>query len=270
MNTQIVITGGSGFVGQHLLQHLHQQEVACLAYSRRHLPGLIQIDSYDKIPVSAKSVLVHLAQPRDLNSESDGEEIAVCEKLVAMNWHHIVYISSATVYGDQNDLPRKPHESLMPFNGYTSTKLGCESLVREARGTCLRMSNLYGPGMAQNNVLSDILRQLPGNGAIEVRDGTPIRDFLYVKDAVRAILLACLRKSDKILNVGSGIGTSITELAKLILDIAGKKERSVVSIIGKGRKSHLVLDISETESTLQWTPKIDLKTGLTKTMQGKY
>ena len=85
----------------------------------------------------------------------------------------------------------------------------------ENGGTVLRMTNIYGPGMSQNNVISDIIKQLDSN-EIKLIDVHANRDFLWIDDAVEAIILSSKKKYNDIFNVASNKSINIYNLAKQI------------------------------------------------------
>jgi nucleoside-diphosphate-sugar epimerase len=160
----------------------------------------------------------------------------------------VVYASSAAVYGDGVSRPRRTDEPVIPVNAYARAKAICEAEVLAAGGAVARLANLYGPGMAANNVISDILRQIPGTGPLTVRDGAPVRDYLWVDDAARGIAdLASTRAG---------------EVARIALDLAGQSERQVVASAPTVTPSHLILDVSATVAMLGWRSKVSLEEGL--------
>lgn len=262
MPVEVVVTGASGFIGSALLTEFKKKNVQVVGLSRQKKKGFTTVSSYLDSPSSSEAVLIHLAQSRDTSNPSEGNEIALCRSLSKKSWQHIVYVSSSIVYGDAKAYPHKTGDIVNADNEYANVKLTCESIITDAGGTCLRFSNIYGPGMAANSVIADILDQVPGIGPLVVRDETPVRDFLWIDDATNCLFSAFVLKPGGILNVGSGKGMSIGNLAKLTLEIAGEHKRPVISKINANKLSSLVLDISETSSILKWSPKIDIKTGL--------
>lgn len=261
---EVAITGASGFIGRALFEQLKKKGIPVTRLTRGKREGLTTISSYDDIGLgfSTETVLIHLAQPRDASNPSDGKEVAICRSLATKPWRHMVYVSSSVVYDDKKEYPRKPDEIVAAVNEYAQVKLACESIITDAGGTCLRFSNIYGPEMAPNSVISDILGQIPGEGPLSVRDKTPIRDFLWIEDAVRCLISASVLKPGGIFNVGSGNANSIGKLAELALVIAGEKNRPVVSKIESQRQSTVVLDISKTTSILNWSPEMEIELGL--------
>jgi UDP-glucose 4-epimerase len=264
MPFEVVITGASGFIGGALLKELRKIGIPVIGLSRHTKKGLTLISSYEDIDFDFlnKKILIHLAQPRDAANPSDGNEIVICKSLAAKQWQHIIYVSSSVIYGDTEEYPRMPDEVIYDANEYAQVKLACESIITNAGGTCLRFSNIYGQEMASNSVISDILSQIPGKGDLYVRDKLPVRDFLWIEDAVSCLISALVLRPGGIFNVGSGKVFSIGKIAELALLIAGEENRTVISKTDLQKKSTLVLDISKTSSILNWNPEMEIELGL--------
>ena len=261
---KIVITGASGFIGSALITRLKNENIPYVGLTRKNINGLTTISSYDDYSGDQDSILIHLAQPNNSKKKSKGEEIKLLEGLVSSNWMHIIYISSATVYGDKIESPRKTQEEIFEYNDYTTVKLKCEKITLDKNGTCLRFSNVYGPNMSNENVISEILSQVSHPKKIVVNNMYPIRDFLWIDDAIDAIMQTINIKPSGIINVGSGIGTSIEQLAKNVLHLINQPNKKLISEKNEKLNSILFLNIDETKKILNWTPEITLLEGLTK------
>ena len=133
----------------------------------------------------------------------------------------------------------------------------------------VRLANLFGVGMSTNNVLSDIVSQIPVEGPLRVRDDTPIRDFLSVSDAIAALGQIVKENSTGIMNVGSGVGTSINNLGKLMLESVDQGDREIIAVKPSNRPSKIVLDISETVKAIDWVPDPSLKDQLKKYLEAR-
>ncbi len=104
---------------------------------------------------------------------------------------------------------------------------------------------------------------------MRVKDDTPIRDFLSVSAAVSALSQILKRYITGVFNVGSGIGTSINALVKLLLAIANQINREIVATKASSRRSKSVLDISETVKAIDWVPSPSLQGQLKKYLQAR-
>ena len=266
---KIVVTGSSGFVGQAVVRELLTRDVDVLGVCRTKIDSdlpLVTISDYSQTPVG--DVLIHLAEDNDLTSvQKKGaayqkQALNILSDLMRKGFGQIVYGSSALVYGDKEGFPHNPEESVLPENVYTQTKLVCEKLTKEFKGISARMTSLYGPGMNSNNVISDILKQIPGSNPIQVRDDSPVRDFLWVEDAASGIVEMALSSGSGIYNLGSGRGVSVGDLLQKILYLSGQSNRQVQVLQPSKATSNLTLDISLTTSTFGWLPKVELAEGL--------
>ena len=267
MSMRIVVTGASGFLGKHVAQYLRDSEADVLAVSRRAYDGCLQVQDYTHAPEG--DVLIHLAQDSDRSRVNESGEAAareadmVMHSLLNRKYDRVVYASSATLYGDGNPGLRKPTDPIMEEDEYARLKRQSEiAVMGSGHGVVARLSNLYGVGMSTNNVLWTILRQIPGQGALRVMDDTPVRDFLWVKDAAAAISRMAMGKISGIFNVGSGVGTSIRQLANLCLEEAGETQRPVIAMHRSNRRSSLVLDLRETMVNWDWKPVVTLRDGV--------
>jgi len=258
----VVITGASGFVGRYLTAHLKQNGVNVIPVSRGAYPGVVQVDDYTQTP--SGDVLIHLAEEPDrakvnmLDDEAFSKASNLVKHFSGRAGQKIIYASSAVVYGNSNEQPCKVDMPVHPVDKYSELKLVNEKIVLESGGVVIRLSNLFGVGMAGSNVISDILKQIPGSNPIKIRDDQPVCDFLHVSDAVAALGLLIESGYSGILNVGSGIGTSIRTLAEILLSAANQEDRVIMSTQPSHKKSINVLDISETVRILGWHTKFTL------------
>lgn len=258
-----VITGAGGFLGRHVLACLLASGRQVVGLSRQRLEGMTMIESYANAP--AAGFLIHLAEEPDRGKVNQWGSAYVAQSnrtirtLAERFGKNLLYASSGTVYGDKSDHPHGVASRTDASDFYTRSKLINEEVVVDAGGIVVRLSNLYGSGMSSNNVMSDIVRQIPGSGPIKVRDASPIRDFLHVTDAALAIELLLQSGFSGIANVGSGVGITIQSLARLALEVAGEDGREVESTSPAPRHSANVLDISETRRIIGWEPAISLR-----------
>jgi len=271
-----VVTGASGFVGTHLVQALSARGESVLAVARRAHPAppngaALRIADYaDLVPPADDCVLVDLADTRDLAAaQAAGEahmEAAVecARRLYARDWAFVVVASSAAVYGDAHTCAHREDEAVAPASMYARAKLAAENAALAHGGAALRLANLYGPGMAANNVLSDILAQRDAAGPLKIRDGGPVRDYLWVADAVTAFMRIATERANGVWNVGTGRGTSAFALARMLTTRFGQPNREVIETAPQGAISHLVLDCAALAARLSWTARTSLDDGLSQ------
>ena len=264
---KVVVTGASGFLGRAVVRRLAGLDGTIVSVSRRALPGTIRVSDYAETPPG--DALIHLAETADRSiAEQSGpayEQKAVSDlqALLKKPYQRVIYASSAVLYGDRAQTPRRPGDPVFDADVYTRVKARAEHAVLESsRGVVARLSNLFGPGMAEDNVICTILGQIPGTGPVRVRDMSPVRDFLWAEDAADALVKMAAGAGLGVFNVGSGTGHSIGEVARVSLRVAGQGDRAVVSTEPGARSSYLVLDISGTSSTWGWSPATDLEEGI--------
>ena len=189
----------------------------------------------------------------------------------------VVYISSAEVYGAP--ATRRVTERSHPHarSPYAAAKIGAEHLVRTfagagyVRAAILRPFSIYGPRLPRGSLIDTLVRQACGGTRVTVRDLRPVRDYCYVDDVARAAVLACAGDHrDLTVNIGTGCGTSVAELASLVLTVIGRSapiERAdAPSRPEQSDILHLVADPRRALRTLGWAPRVSLEDGLEATI----
>ena len=293
---RILITGGAGFIGRHLAQRYSgKAEVTILdngssgsLLNLKRLPcTIIEGSVLDKKlvnqAVEGVDCVFHLAafvsaadsvnNPRDcLNLNITGLR-NVLEESSKAGVGKLLFASSAAVYGENPESPKR--ESMMPSPGspYALTKvIGeqlCEFFHREKKmGTaCFRFFNVFGPGQNPKGPYAAVIprfvtRALKGESLQIYGDGRQTRDFIYVLDVVEALVLgAACEAMTGVFNVGWGYAISINSLAKKVLKLTGS---SAGLIYGKSRSGEVGHSVASVAKLLRsgWKPKISLNEGL--------
>lgn len=272
---KVVLTGASGFLGGHVLRVLAaQQNVEAIPVTRKEISGWCCVSDYSQSP--AGDVLIHLAEDNDRARVAQSglayekRVLATLTALLAKGYQRVVYASSAVLYGDADIWAHSPNDPIQSDDTYTRVKhLSEQAVLKLPAGIVVRPANIYGPGMSGNNVMSAILRQIPGEGALEVMDTSPIRDFIWVEDAAEGIVALALNHFKEgnergLYNLGTGVGTSIGALASMALEIAGQAGRPVKSKHSSDRQSSLILAFADTAAACGWRPKTLLRDGLSQ------
>ena len=148
----------------------------------------------------------------------------------------VVYVSSAAVYGDNDDVPLAEDAATRPLTAYGADKLGCELHARVAHAVHgvpvlgFRFFNIYGPrqdpSSPYSGVISIFIDRIGAGGPVEIHgDGEQVRDFVYVQDAVRFLRRGMERcgGDPRVYNVCTGKPTSVNALAKILCDVAGRE-----------------------------------------------
>lgn len=179
-------------------------------------------------------------------------------------------------FKDSAFLPMKSTVTLpMPTSIYGSTKLSQENILScwcesfDVNYSILRFQNVYGPGQSLINsytgIVSLFVRMAKQNESIPLyEDGLMIRDFVFISDVAKAIKEAMLNSNanKKTLDIGSGYGATIKEVAKLISVRYGAPEPHVCKKFRNGDVRHAQADISDSLYTLNWVPEISLTKGM--------
>jgi UDP-glucose 4-epimerase len=253
-NQRVLVTGGTGFVGSHVVPMLSAAgaEVTVVAPDvgwREPMRSAAEAGEVDLLPVrswwtpagahrianEAGEVdhLVHLGYqpPQGDAARRARDEIAVNTAgtlgLVAeLVVHHVCFASSVKVYG--RDGPSAPQQSdcAVPVDPYGAAKLATEQQLRalaEAGGpacTAIRLTTLYGPGETVPRAIPSFIRSVLAGGRPTVRGpGTELGDYLHVHDAARLLTQALERPPERhrLLDAGTGEGIATRDLARRIL-----------------------------------------------------
>jgi len=187
----------------------------------------------------------------------------------------IVFASSSSVYGNPAEIPIKEDSPKRPINPYAQNKLD-EEIIAEKYTKLgvdiigLRYFNVFGERQTENyaGVIKKFLKNIQeGKPPIINGDGLQVRDFVHVDDVVRANLTAL--ESDvknAFINIGTGITTSVLELADQIINSSGLSLKPIHSNTLEGDIRASQADISLAKKLLNWEPKIKLKDWLNETV----
>ena len=273
---RVLVTGGAGFIGSHIVEHLVSQgaRVRILdnfsSGSRANLMSVlddVEIVTGDlrdaavvRSAVRGCAVVSHqaaqleitrcLEDPIDDLQSNTVTTLNVLDAVAKADVQRLIYASSACVYGQPLYIPSD--EAKHPTNpnwAYGVSKLACEkysAIYHELTGipmTGLRYAIVYGPREWYGRVLTIFLKRLM-NGAAPVifGDGKQVRDFIYVKDlvALHDRILQHDLPGHEILNVSTGTSTSVADLARVVIESTGMNRQAVHEEIRPGERSQLV------------------------------
>ncbi len=270
---KIVVIGASGFLGGFVGARFKALGAQTILVSRQKIFGYHTVVEYADTPQG--DILIHLAET---SNRSHANHLAVnyersvdrnLDCLLKKGYRGIVYASSSVVYGDGVSQPHNELESVSAIDTYTRVKLASENKVLSSGGVVVRLANIYGPGMAAENVISRIINQFDEDGPITLQDTSPVRDFIWVEDAAEVFIKLVTLRVQGLFNVGTGIGTSIEDLAIMLLQHARQPQRKIVSEKSSTKPSSIVLDISKTKQALHWRPSVNLNEGLQRLVNGQ-
>jgi UDP-glucose 4-epimerase len=226
------------------------------------------------------SVPESVQYPREYNAVNVGGTVSLMEAMRDVGIRRVVLASSGAIYGNQEIQPLTEGQTPHPQSPYAVSKLAAEYYIRTI-GTlwgietvCLRIFNAYGPGQhippSNPPVVPFFLRQAVRNGTLVIYgDGKQTRDYVYVDDVVNAMVTAATAPNINgfVINVGSGVETSLRTLAKLVMDVTESKANVISSTQTSGGVSRLCADLSLAAQKLSFTPVVSLKEGLLQTLK---
>jgi UDP-glucose 4-epimerase len=201
------------------------------------------------------------------------DTIQLLKSCVEFGVHKVIFASSAAVYGLPEALPIPEEHPTNPISSYGIAKLAIEKyleLFRHLYGLdylALRISNLYGPyqnPMGHQGVIGMFLHHVHKGESLTVwGDGSTLRDYLYISDVVDALERAAkIDSQERVLNGGSGRGTSLNELLQLIAGIVGLHPTVEYLPARAADIPASVLDISRARAELDWSPKTEVAEGV--------
>ncbi len=301
--SRIVVTGGAGFIGSHLVDRLltegHEVVVVdnlftgskgnFLAHRDNPKFEFIRHDIINPLTIETDEIY-HLACPASpihyqfnpvktvkTNVIGTLNMLGVAKRVKAK----ILLASTSEVYGDPKEHPQRESywgnvNPIGPRSCYDEGKRIAETLTvnyHEQSGVdtkIIRIFNTYGPRMLFNDgrvVSNFIVQALKGEDITIYGDGSQTRSFCYVDDLVSGII-ATMNKPNFTgpVNLGNPNEMSIGELAQLIIEMTGSKSKLVKKPLPKDDPTRRRPDISLAERELGWTPKVDIKKGLEKTI----
>jgi nucleoside-diphosphate-sugar epimerase len=195
------------------------------------------------------------------------------ESLKGKKIKKMLFASSSSIYGDSEKLPTKESFVPKPVSPYGVTKLAAESLCylysknHDIPVVSLRYFTVYGPrqrpDMGFNRFIKAIIK---GDEITVYGNGEQTRDFTFVTDIVEANIKAanCSCPPGEVFNIGGGSTISVNETIRLLEGISGKKAKIKYLDVQKGDVAHTAADISKAKAAFSYSPKVDVKTGLTK------
>lgn len=301
-NKKIVIAGGSGFVGSHIREELKKYRCKifiphtkdgwdftilenCLTYLKKIKPhivinyaahqGGIMYDKLHRAQVYYDNILMGTY---------------LMEAAYRAKVEKYINVSAACAYPgylnkdriSEEDYWSGPiHESVLNYGFTKKAQIVQGWCYKEQYGfnsIHLIMANMYGPGEYfhpnRSHGLAALIKKVydakkNGQSQIEVwGSGKPIREWLYVKDAARAILAAGEKYADvSPLNIGTGRGYTITELVNIIIKIVGYKGKIKYLTNMPDGAMKKTLNISRMKRVLDWTPKTMIRKGIRETIE---
>jgi len=299
---KVLVTGGAGFIGSHLVDRLIQEghEVVVvdnlLTGKRRNLNKEarfykqdIQSSRLERVFSRERPLLVmHLAAQVDLRRSVEDPifdaqvnilgTLNLLEQAVKYGTRKVIFSSSGgAIYGEQDVFPAPESHPIRPLSPYGISKLNGEQYlayyqrVSGIQHVILRYSNVYGPRQdpeGEAGVVAIVTgKMLAGEQPIINGNGRQTRDFVFVDDVVEANLAVMGKEVQGIYNVGTAEETSVNDLFRLLVELTNAGCKELHGPAKKGEQARSVVDISRLRQELGWEPKVPLREGLKRTVE---
>ena len=226
------------------------------------------------------SVPESILYPREYNAVNVGGTVSLMEAMRDVGVNRVVFASSGAIYGDQDIQPLTEGQTPRPRSPYAVSKLAAEYYVRTIGSlwgietVSLRIFNAYGPGQhlpsSQSPVVPYFMKQAVRSGSLVLHgDGNQTRDYVYVDDVVSGMVGAATAPeiNGLVINIGSGVETSVRDLARLTLKVTGSGSNLVANAQTGGGVSRMCAGLSLAGQKLNYKPAIALEDGLRLTLQ---
>jgi UDP-glucose 4-epimerase len=304
---KICVTGGAGFIGSHLVDRLiiEGNEVVVIdnlfagnLENIKHNLGkqnfqFVKVDvrDYEQVKSLIKdvdiifheaaltSIKMSLRRPNLIKSVNVTGTSKLLEAALNSNVKRFIYASSAAVYGNIPS-PQKEDMRPQPISPYGESKLEAENYVREfhekygLETICLRYFNIYGPRQNRHSqysgVITKFIERLLNNKSLYIYgDGQQTRDFISVKDVVQANMLTLESEgvAGEVFNVGTGVSTSINELATMLMDLTRQDVKIIHIKPRRGDVRNSLADIKKAKKFLHFSPKHSIEEELPKLVE---
>ncbi len=293
---KFVVTGGAGFVGSNIVRQLLKQNHTPIVIDNMYRGKMERISSLDvefhkidirdfdqiKNIVKNSDGIFHEAALTDVQEsftkQQEYQDVNVkgTENIfkIAKEFNlKVVYASSSSIYGNPKKIPIIENTERNPINPYGKTKLDDELLAEKYSNDNvsilgLRYFNIYGKGQTGSyaGVITKFINNLKRKKSpIIFGLGSQLRDFIFVEDVALANITAMQSNvKNGFFNIGTGIATSIQQLAKIMIEISDLKLEPQYEKALDGDVESSQADTRFTESILKWKYSMELKEGLSR------
>jgi len=304
--SRALVTGGAGFLGSNLVEYLTNRGLEVivlddlttgsmenLRHVRRDRMRVVNIDvrktgaileyfqDVDVVFHLAALAGVKLATRSPLRTLDNNIQTtrSVLEACSSAGVQRLVFASSSEVYGETSTCPMNENVPLSPISSYGVSKITgefyCMAFQKKygIRVSIVRYFNVYGPRQSAKMkswvvpaFISNVIEKRP---LIVHGQGDQTRDFTYIDDAVKGTYLVGTRSygHGEIFNIGTGIETSVLDLARLILSVTKSSNPIIHTRPRRFHISRRCADISKARSELGYSPSISLKSGVKRTYE---
>lgn len=284
-NKKVAVTGGLGFIGSHLVETLCQENDVVIIDDQstgsidniKHLNlenisldlgNITKIDLNKSLEgcdyvfhhAAMASVPASVSEPLKCNNANITGTLRVLLAAQQNNVSKLVFASSSAVYGDNTNFPLNedtPIKSISPYALSKATgEMYCQLFtdIYDLSTVSLRYFNIFGPRQNPNSeyaaVIPHFITSLLNNKSpIIYGDGEQSRDFIYVKNIVKANILAAKSKQTGIFNIAMGTSTTINQLVEIINEVIGKDIKPIHAEPRSGDIKHSLADIEKSKKS---------------------
>ena len=302
MGMNVLVTGGAGFIGSHLVDRLVQEGNQVIVIDNLSTGKRKQVNKkaqFYKMDIRSKRIervfrkerpliVVHLAAQMNVRLSTEDPvfdaEVNILGTLNLLEHamkHGVRKVSFASsggaVYGEQEVFPAAESHRTDPLSPYGISKLAGEKYLAYYTNTTglrhvvLRFGNVYGPRQepeGEAGVIA-IFSKLMLEGGQPIINGTgkQTRDFVYVDDVVEAIMVTIGEDIQGIFNVGTGQEATVNECYGIIKELTNSSCKDLYGAAKKGEQFRSVLDVMKLRERLGWDPQVSLPDGLRMTVE---
>ena len=291
---KVLVTGGTGFIGSHLVDALRRRgdEVKTLGRYHGDSTADYRADVRDRAALEEikfdfePELVYHLAAFHHVGRSWEAMETCYSTNVLGSvnvmevfgrpdertGSAKVVYMSSSEVYGDQDSVPWQEDMLPRPRSPYAVSKLAGEHHARmlhdaDSPVMIVRGFNVYGPGQSMGALIGELVRGAL-RGEIHTTPGRQTRDWVYVNDMVEALLLAGQRIWSGPVNIGTGRDISVREVSEMIVEAVGAPVKVCRDLDARVNEIwRMQASTERARQVLEWEATTSLAEGIERTIE---
>lgn len=291
---RILVTGGAGFIGSHLVDSLVKEGHEILVIddlstgkkeyvnkqARLEILDVVDKKSAKVVANFSPDIVYHLAAQKNVRVSLEDPvldartnilgSLNLLNQAIKSQVKKFIFVSTCGIYGDTNNLPTDELAEVKPLSPYILNKLTIEKYLHilcqdKIKWAAPRLANVYGPRQdpyGEAGVIAILLDDAVNNKTFYINgDGQQTRDYIYVEDVVQA-LLAFMDTAEGIYNIGTGVETSLLDLIDTVSSISSQSLNIQHREAIKGEVPRSCLKCQKAAKELKWQADYDLRQGL--------